>query len=124
MIQKTIDWNKRSNAELMEIIGKAIKGRRLVKNISQQELGELSGVSRPSIVRFETGKGNISLDNLLRIFKALSMANELKAIFTAMEESPTLLAKALSKKTQQRVQWSKRREVEKQAIWQWEEDKK
>lgn len=118
------DWNKLEDIQLSEIIGKSVKGRRLLKNISQDELAELSGVSRPSIIRFETGKGNISLMNLISILKALDIANELKVIFKGIEESPALLSKATSKKTQERVRWSKKAKVEEDETWEWEEDKK
>ena len=123
MNQNMKDWNKLENIQLAEIIGESIKGRRLLKNVSQDELAELSGVSRPSIIRFETGKGNISLMNLLAILKALDMANELKTIFRGREDSPALLSKATSKKTQERVRWSKRVKMEEDKIWEWEEDK-
>ena len=117
------DWNKKENMQLTKIIGNSIGGRRVLKNISQEELSELSGVSRPSIIRFETGRGNISLMNLLSILKALDMANELKTIFKRREESPALLAKATSKKVQKRVRWSKRSKIIEDESWQWEEDK-
>lgn len=123
MSQKMENWNKLEDIQLAEIIGESVKGRRLLKNISQDELAELSGVSRPSIIRFETGKGNISLMNLLSILKALDMANELKTIFKGREESPALLSKATSKKTQERVRWSKKGKVEEDETWEWEEDK-
>lgn len=117
------DWNKLEDIRLIEIIGESVRGRRLLKNISQDELAEMSGVSRPSIIRFETGKGNISLMNLLSILKALGMANELKAIFKGAEESPALLSKAKSKKNQERARWSKKAKVEEDSAWVWEEDK-
>lgn len=115
------EWNKKSNEQLAEIIGESVKGRRLQKNISQDELSELSGVSKASITRFETGKGNISLLNLLSIMKALEMAEELKAIFKMPETSPALLAKANLKKTKERVRRSKKSK-ETDENWQWGED--
>ena len=118
------DWNKIEDRALSKVIGSAIKNRRLLKNISQNDLASASGVSRPSIVRLETGSGNTSLLSLLAIMKSLGMANELKAVFTRSEDSPALLSKAVSKKKQERVRWSKKAGVKEDETWEWEEDKK
>lgn len=118
-----IEWNKESNTHLLQIIGSSIKGRRLQKNLSAKELSQLSGVSSASIARFETGKGNLSLQNLLSILKALEMANELKILFSDPEASPSLLAKATSKKTQRRVKRSQKKIHPENGGWKWGEDK-
>ncbi|MDD4976803.1 MAG: helix-turn-helix transcriptional regulator [Bacteriovorax sp.] len=117
------EWNKESNKRLLELIGSSIKGRRIQQEISQVELSKLSGVSHASIARFETGKGNIALENLLSILKALEMADELKIIFRAPESSPSLLAKATSKTTRMRVRKSQSRTKESSKEWKWGEDK-
>lgn len=117
------NWNLESNSLLLEKIGASIKGRRLQKNVSQEELSEMSGVSVASITRLETGKGNTSLTNLLSILKILEMADELKTIFTPPEVSPTLLAKAVRGKTLERVKRSHLPETEKEGEWKWGEDK-
>ena len=117
-----IEWNKETTQHLVEIIGASIKARRLQRNVSAKELSQMSGVSSASIARLETGKGNISLHNLLAILKALNMADELKIIFNPPEISPALLAKATSGKTQARV----RRTMKvrnKDRKWVWGEDK-
>ncbi|MBL6991946.1 MAG: helix-turn-helix transcriptional regulator [Bacteriovoracaceae bacterium] len=116
------NWNTKSDEQLIKIIGESLKGRRIKKNISQEELSRLSGISAASITRIETGKGNISLSNLLSVFKALEMANELKAIFKKLETSPALLARATAQKTQMRVRRLKKSQG-KDENWQWGEDK-
>lgn len=116
-------WNGESTSRLLGKIGEALKGRRLQRNISQEELSKLSGVSLASITRLETGKGNISLANMLAILKALEIADELKNIFSPPETSPTLLAKAVTGKTMERVKRSHSREIEKVEGWKWGEDK-
>jgi predicted transcriptional regulator len=117
------NWAEKSNAKLLEMIGESVRGRRLQLNISQGALSTLSGVSKTSITRFETGKGNISLSNLLSILKTLEMVDELKIIFKKPESSPALLAKALSKKTQERVKRSRNIPEKVSENWQWGEDK-
>lgn len=91
--------------ELVKMIGKSAKIRRLQKNISQEKLAELCGISLASITRFETGRGNISLQNLLSILKVLDMSDAFKAIFTNVDEDE-------SRKINERVKWSKKRKLE------------
>lgn len=118
-----MDWNKEAATRLLEIIGKSVKIRRVAREISQDALAKLSGVSHASIARFETGKGNISLENLLLILKALEMADELKAIFKEKEISPSLLAKATTKKTKERVRKSQKKSELKSTAWKWGDEK-
>lgn len=117
------DWNSENTARLLVKIGESVKGRRLQKNISQEELSRMSGVSLPSITRLETGKGNISLSNLLGILKALEIANELKSFFPSPEISPTLLGKAITGKTLERVKRSHGGEIKNETEWKWGDDK-
>ena len=118
-----MNWNKETTTRLLEVIGKAVKSRRVTKEISQDALAKLSGVSHASIARFETGKGNISLVNLLLILKALEMADELKIIFNEKEISPTQLAKAKIKKTRERVRKSQKICELKSTAWKWGDEK-
>ena len=48
-------------------IGKAIAERRKTLGISQGRLAELSGVAVHTISNLETGRGNITLDTLLKV---------------------------------------------------------
>jgi len=114
-----MSWNRETTAKLLEVIGQSVKARRVVKEISQDALAKLSGVSHASIARFETGKGNISLENLLLILKALEMADELKVIFKENEIAPSLLAKARTKKTKERVRKSQKKSELKSTSWKW-----
>lgn len=118
-----MNWNKETTARLLEVIGQSVKARRVAKEISQEALAKLSGVSHASIVRFETGKGNISLENLLLILKALEMADELKVIFKEKEIAPSLLAKATTKKTKERVRKSQKKSELKSTAWKWGDEK-
>lgn len=46
---------------------------RLEKNLSQTQLAKLTGMHRSNICRIESGRQNISLDTLIRIFDALGI---------------------------------------------------
>lgn len=117
------NWNTENASKLLFKIGESLKGRRLQKNISQEELANISGVSLASITRLETGKGNTSLTNLLAIMKALKIADELKIIFPPPELSPALLAKAVTGKTLKRVKRTPLADKEKVTEWKWGENK-
>lgn len=44
---------------------------RLEKRLSQTQLAKLTGIHRSNICRIESGRQNISIDTLIRIFDAL-----------------------------------------------------
>ena len=54
-------------------IGKYIVARRDTLRISQAYLAELSGVSVHTLSNLETGKGNVTLDTLLKIAGVLGL---------------------------------------------------
>jgi transcriptional regulator with XRE-family HTH domain len=57
---------------MKEIIGSRIKDRREALNMTQEQLVEVSGVSRGTISALENGKSeNVTIGTLLAISKAL-----------------------------------------------------
>lgn len=57
----------------LKLIGINIKAERLKKNLSQEQLSELTNISIPTISLIETGKQNTSILNLIEIAKALEV---------------------------------------------------
>lgn len=55
--------------------------RRIEKNLTREQVAELSGVAVSNIVRFEQ-KGLVSLKNLIGIAMALGYTSELKSVFS------------------------------------------
>ena len=55
----------------MDLIGKAIKQTRQERNLTQEELGKLIGVQKAQISRIESNASNVTIDTLMRVFKAL-----------------------------------------------------
>ena len=100
-----IEFNNKSNEAFMKDIAKFTQERRLMKDISQEYLSKLSGVSKSSIARFESGKGNISMLNFIAMMKSLNLMNDFIK-FLEPEESPLLLVKA-SQKNQKKKRSSK-----------------
>lgn len=55
-----------------QVIGSYVKCRK-DKKLTQDNLARLSGISRPNITRFESGKYNPSLEMMVRIAAAMDM---------------------------------------------------
>lgn len=66
--------------ELNKKLALRVRGIRKRRNISQEKLAKMSGVSYGSIKRFESS-GQISLISLTKIAIALDMADELRGLF-------------------------------------------
>ncbi|TGL85280.1 XRE family transcriptional regulator [Leptospira congkakensis] len=104
-------------------MGRSLKGRRVQMELSQEELSIRSGVSPSSIARLETGKGNISLLNLLSLLKELDLLNEFQLIFRDPNQSLALVAKSKTKKPRERVRKQKIESPNKDKEWIWGKSK-
>lgn len=63
---------KSNKMHLVDICNK-IKERRSLLGITQQDLADISGVGLRTIKEIETGKGNPSINTLLKILDVLGM---------------------------------------------------
>ena len=59
--------------EQLKLSGINIKAERLKKNLSQEQLAEMTNISIPTISLIETGKQNTSILNILEIASALGV---------------------------------------------------
>ena len=55
-------------------LGEAIRKARLAQNLTQEELGNRVGVQRSQICRLESGRTNITIPVMSRVFQALGIA--------------------------------------------------
>lgn len=60
-----------SNLPIYVLFGKRVRELRKARQLTQQELAELTGLSRSYIGEIEIGKRNVSLKNIEIIAKAL-----------------------------------------------------
>ena len=58
-------------------IGRYVVERRDTLNVSQARLAKLSGVSVHTLSNLETGKGNVTLDTLLKVAGILGLKVEI-----------------------------------------------
>ena len=66
--------------DIAKALADDFRKRRIEKNLTREQIAELSGVAMGNIVRFEQ-KGLISLKNLIGIAMALGYNSEVKRIF-------------------------------------------
>ena len=55
----------------MDLIGQAIRQTRQERKLTQEELGKLIGVKKAQISRIESNASNVTIDTLMRVFRAL-----------------------------------------------------
>ena len=55
----------------LEILGEMIKQTRKERKLTQSELGKLIGVQKSQISRLERNTKNVTLETILRVFRAL-----------------------------------------------------
>lgn len=65
--------NKETNEEIYQLFCSRVKSRRLAKGITQEDLAEALGMSRPNYNLIESGKTQILLHHAYRICKILKM---------------------------------------------------
>ena len=69
---------QKSNKMHFEDICRKIKERRSLLKITQQDLADISGVGLRTIKEIETGRGNPSVNTLLKILDVLGMELNIK----------------------------------------------
>jgi len=56
----------------LELLSEKIKEIRKAKNLTQEQLGALIGVQRAQIAKLENGYSNVTLETIMKVFKALN----------------------------------------------------
>ncbi|PSV00741.1 helix-turn-helix transcriptional regulator [Photobacterium kishitanii] len=91
-------YSQMSAPALAELIGERIRQYRLNSNKSQEELADITGVSRQKIARAENGKG--SLETIMSLLIALDAVDHLDQFLPPVPISPIQLAKLKGKERQ------------------------
>lgn len=68
-------------------LGRRIEAARLAANITQAELAAAAGIARRTVSRIEAGTGS-SLETLIRVLRALGLADRLDALLPHPEVRP------------------------------------
>lgn len=99
--------------EYIQQLGKQIKSYRIMKEMSQQDLEDKSGVSKRSISRLEQGE-TVQVDNLFKILIALGLAENIELLVPDQTKRPSYYLEKKEKKAK-RV----RKKIEKKSEFKW-----
>lgn len=118
---RAITFDRMGDDAVLELVGERLQRERLNRNLSQQVLAELAGVSRRTITNLEAGKG-ATLRNLIGVLRGLNMLDHLELMLPEPELSPMQLL-ALQGKQRQRASGSRKPsfELEPETPWTWGE---
>ncbi|WP_315974221.1 helix-turn-helix domain-containing protein [Stenotrophomonas maltophilia] len=82
-----------SPEELAQALGKRIRARRLLANVSQAALADKAGISRRALVQLESGQGS-TVHTLISTLKALGLEQQLDLLAPVPTVSPMAMLKA------------------------------
>ncbi len=102
---------KSTTSAIMEELSRRMKEYRISADMKQDELEQMSMVSRSTISRFENG-GDISLSNFIKLLKALEIEENFEVLIPDETLRPSYIIK---RKKKQRVR--KHEEIEQ--TWKW-----
>src|ERR1700749_4742397 len=98
---------------LQELLGSRLRGLRLSRNESQEELARRAGVGKATLQRLEEGRSG-TIVTLLRVLRALGLDN-LAPLVPAVENSPLAEARG-ERQTRTRA---RTRATETPRAWRW-----
>ena len=105
-----------SDQESLMRLGQQLSRHRLNRNLTQQELARESGIGVNTVYRIEQGHST-QLSNLIRLMRALGLANNFDQLIPDLPVSPVEQAKI---KKEERRRASSRKESPPQAnTWNW-----
>ena len=79
---------KKSYQEYISELGKKIKSYRIMKELSQEDLSDKTGISKRSISRLEQGE-SIQMDNLFKILIALDLGDNIDLLVPDQTRRPS-----------------------------------
>ena len=79
---------KKSYQEYISELGKKIKTYRIMKELSQEDLSDKTGISKRSISRLEQGE-SIQMDNLFKILIALDLGDNIDLLVPDQTRRPS-----------------------------------
>lgn len=80
--------NKKDYQEYIKELGQKIKTYRIMKEMSQQDLEDKTGVSKRSISRLEQGE-SVQVDNLFKILLALELGDNIELLVPDQTKRPS-----------------------------------
>ncbi len=91
-----------TNNEILAAFGVRLRSQRLGQKLSQQELARMAGLSTGSIRNLEED-GQVSLDTLVRVARALGLLSELETLFVPARHSIAMMEQTELARRRQRA---------------------
>jgi DNA-binding XRE family transcriptional regulator len=91
-----MNFKSQSSAAIAAVLGQRLKQARLNIDITQSDVADSAGVSRKAVINAE--KGQVKLEVLIAILKALDLTNNIDSLIPEQPISPLQLAKLSGKK--------------------------
>jgi transcriptional regulator with XRE-family HTH domain len=85
-----------SDTDILRKIGRYLRRERLNRNITQEELQNITGVHKKTISDAENGK-NVTLINVISIMRGLELLSRIDFMMENEQISPVMLAKLKGK---------------------------
>lgn len=89
---------KKGYQEYIRELGQKVKTYRIMKEMSQQDLEDKTGVSKRSISRLEQGE-SVQLDNLFKILLALDLGENIDLLVPDQTKRPSFYLEKSDNKT-------------------------
>lgn len=105
-----------ADAVIIEELGERLARHRLNRNLTRESLAEQSGISRSTLARLEGGRST-SVQNLVRVLRALNLVANLEALVPELPPSP--MQQLETKKHRRRRASAARRKLEPPEPWKW-----
>ncbi len=105
-----------TDTAVLSEIGRRLERLRLERNITQEELARVAGISRRTLVRLEQGEELVGAAALLRVLRALGLLEHMEQLVPEAPPSPIQQLR-LQGRRRQRATGSKRDDVA--ASWTW-----
>jgi len=114
----------KSDKALQQEVGERLQAARLNANLSQQELADITGLNRNTVVNAEKGK-SCTLGTLIALLRGLKLLDQLDLLMPPQPISPIQLAKLNGKKRRRATGKRKKNDqvAEDQGPWKWGDEK-
>jgi transcriptional regulator with XRE-family HTH domain len=79
--------NLHTDEAVLRELGQRLEHLRLARNLSQEDLGRMAGVSRATIIRVERGD-SVQMSTMVKLWRALALLDEIDAAVPESLDSP------------------------------------
>lgn len=94
-----MDFILATPSEILSELGHRLRDQRLLQSLTQTELAARAGVSVGTVKNLE-GKGQASMETLIRVVLALGLTEQLQALFIPRTDSIAAMSQAAQIKRQ------------------------